>query len=413
MKHCFKAVITVIALILVIGVFFCQALAAVSYCPDGKHSFGEWVTINPGNCGLPGEQMRRCTNILSNGNQCLKCEYRSIGVNPDIHGGLYVKNDKPATCTVAGYTGDTYCSMCFDENNEHTFVSAGEVIPPTGHDWGEWTVEHGATCIVRGSLTRTCQNCGKSDTVSLVTDPEQHMAAPVTQDIAPTCTEAGTSGRTVCPYCKAVIDPGTPVPPAGHSWGEWTTLSESTCAAQGTEQRICTVCGEVENRKLPYNPSRHTGRTRISGAKNPGCDTAGYSGDTVCSGCGVVLVKGETVPATGHDFSSWKVITPATCTAQGTSERTCVVCGKTETNKIPRTVDHNWGEWQTVISADCANQGKEERYCAVCGDKQIRTTDYAPSVHTGKTKLSGARAADCEPACSSGNLYLLIIPMNN
>ena len=571
MKHCVKAAVIILSILLAVGAFFSYSLAAVSYCPDGKHNFGDWVTVNPGNCGLPGEQVRRCTNILSNGNQCLERETRYTGLNPDIHGGLYIINDKPATCSVAGYTGDTYCNMCFDQNNNHTFVSAGEVIPPTGHNWGDWTEEHGATCIVRGTLTRTCQNCGKTDTVSLLTDPAQHMADPVVQDIAPTCLEPGTSGRKVCPYCKAEVYHGTTVPPVGHVWGEWIALSQSTCAAEGTEQRVCTVCGSIENRKMPYDPTVHTGRTRVSGAKNPGCDTVGYTGDTVCQGCSAILRYGETlpvrghnfgvwvtvtvancttrgkeqrvctvcgdkesrdtdfapdnhtgrtktsgvkhptcdtpgymgdtvcagcgellaageaipatghvfglwntvseatcsaqgrqerrcevcgdtenrstdydpdnhtgrlkvtgvriadcdsagytgdtvcygcgaiiengkvVPASGHDYGPWIVTTAPTCTAQGIGERTCATCGNTETNKLARTVDHNWGEWQTVTTADCCSQGKEERACIECGDKQTRTTNIDPAVHTGKTRMSGIKNADCDSAGYTGD----------
>ena len=56
----------------------------------------------------------------------------------------------------------------------------------------------------------------------------------------------------------------------------------------------CAACGD----RIDY-----AGHTRtVENEKKATCIEEGYTGDTVCSVCGYVIAKGETIPATGHDF---------------------------------------------------------------------------------------------------------------
>ncbi len=73
-------------------------------------------------------------------------------LNPDNHSGTpTVTGKKDATCTEAGYTGDTYWDCC-DATIE------GEEIAALGHDWGAWTVTKEATTSEEGVETRVCKN---------------------------------------------------------------------------------------------------------------------------------------------------------------------------------------------------------------------------------------------------------------
>ncbi len=47
------------------------------------------------------------------------------------------------------------------------------------------------------------------------------------------------------------------------------------------------------------------------------------------------MKKGETIPALGHDFGPWTVTKEATCTEDGTRERSCSRCDEKETEVIP------------------------------------------------------------------------------
>ena len=103
----------------------------------------------------------------------------------------------PATCTEDGLkTG--VCS-CTD--------TVTEVIPATGHQFGEWTTSKEATCTEDGREARICANCGLTET------------------------------RVI----KA----------SGHKFGEWKVVKAPTDYLSGKEERVCSICGEKETRKIP------------------------------------------------------------------------------------------------------------------------------------------------------------------
>lgn len=68
--------------------------------------------------------------------------------------------------------------------------------------------------------------------------------------------------------------------------------------------------------------------------------TSNGSYDTViyCADCGKEIQRTKVIiQSTGHSWSEWKVIKEATERENGTKERTCSVCGETETEIIPKT----------------------------------------------------------------------------
>ncbi|MBQ1521607.1 MAG: hypothetical protein IIZ74_02495, partial [Erysipelotrichaceae bacterium] len=128
----------------------------------------------------------------------------------------------------------------------------------------------------------------------------------------------------------------------------------------------------------------------------------------------------QTIPASEHDWSEWKVTKAPTCTEAGTEERECSVCGEKETrtvdalghqpaeavkeNEVAATcttegsydevvycsvcgtelsrehktvaaTGHTWGEWKETKAPTCTEAGAEERECSVCGEKETRTVD--------------------------------------
>lgn len=68
------------------------------------------------------------------------------------HTGTEVRNQKAATCTTAGYTGDTYCKIC------NTKLSTGKSIAAKGHSTTTKTQK--ATASKDGKITSTCTRCG-------------------------------------------------------------------------------------------------------------------------------------------------------------------------------------------------------------------------------------------------------------
>ena len=80
------------------------------------------------------------------------------------------------------------------------------MIPATGHTFSEWTVATPATCTKDGVESRGCV-CGEIET--------------------------------------------RPIKATGHKWGEWETVRKPTDYLAGKEERVCSVCGEKETRKIP------------------------------------------------------------------------------------------------------------------------------------------------------------------
>ena len=96
----------------------------------------------------------------------------------------------------------------------------------------------------------------------------------------------------------------------------------------------CAACDD----KLDYAGHART----VENEKKATCTEEGYTGDTVCSVCGYVITKGETIPATGHDFVD------GVCTVCG-AEDPDYVAPKKPTPAIPATGDV--GPFFSAVSA--------------------------------------------------------------
>ena len=85
---------------------------------------------------------------------CAICGESYGELDPANHAGeTEVRNAKAVTCTVNGYTGDTYCVGC------GTKLADGETITAQGHEMGGWTATE-----VAGEERRDCSNCDHYET---------------------------------------------------------------------------------------------------------------------------------------------------------------------------------------------------------------------------------------------------------
>ena len=65
-----------------------------------------------------------------------------------------IRNKIAPTCTEAGYSGDTYCTVC------QTKLSDGEILEAVGHKWnGKPAIDKAATCTEAGSRSIHCSVC--------------------------------------------------------------------------------------------------------------------------------------------------------------------------------------------------------------------------------------------------------------
>lgn len=86
-----------------------------------------------------------------------------------------------------------------------------------------------------------------------------------------------------------------------------------------------------------------------------------------------------------HSFDDWQVVSPATCTADGSRQRVCTRCGAVEVQTLP-AAGHKFGEWTTTKKPTCTETGTEKRTCSVCSKEETRV--IAALGHTPGTEVS-------------------------
>lgn len=89
--------------------------------------------------------------------------------------------------------------------------------------------------------------------------------------------------------------------------------------------------------------------------------------------------------ACAHRFGDWQVVSPATCTADGSRQRVCTRCGAVEVQTLP-AAGHKFGEWTTTKKPTCTETGTEKRTCSVCSKEETRV--IAALGHTPGTEVS-------------------------
>lgn len=97
-----------------------------------------------------------------------------------------------------------------------------------------------------------------------------------------------------------------------------------------------------------------------------------------------------------HSFGDWQVVSPATCTADGSRQRVCTRCGAVEVQTLP-AAGHKFGEWTTTKEPTCTESGISTRKCSVCGTEE---TMIVPSLGHSMTATAG-KAATCTEAGNS------------
>lgn len=145
---------------------------------DGKTDIG----YNDGSCIPEGVTVTLSGNVTIDGKLCIEGKLivpfdakltitgNAVIVGEDniVYAGCkheHVKeNIVPATCTEDG-SKTVVCEDCGE-------TISTEVIPATGHSFGEWTVTKEATCFEDGEETRTCSVCQAVETRPIFANPD-------------------------------------------------------------------------------------------------------------------------------------------------------------------------------------------------------------------------------------------------
>ena len=72
---------------------------------------------------------------------------------------------------------------------------------------------------------------------------------------------------------------------------------------------------------------------------SPSCTSSGYSGDTYCADCGVLISSGYTISAYGHDYDNGVITTEPTTETDGIITYTCKRCKHQDTKNLGKLGD--------------------------------------------------------------------------
>ena len=102
-----------------------------------------------------------CTEKGSKTYTCAVCrETKTEEIPATGHQNKEVRDKKAATCTKAGYTGNTYCKDCGE------LLKTGKETDALGHTWGKGKVTRKSTYTAAGQITYTCSRCGKKRVIT-------------------------------------------------------------------------------------------------------------------------------------------------------------------------------------------------------------------------------------------------------
>ena len=122
------------------------------------------------------------------------------------------------------------------------------------------------------------------------------------------------------------------MPATGHTFGDWYTVTEPTCTADGVQRRDCANCDAHET---------------------------------------------DAIPAADHTYTA--VVTAPTCTEQGYTTHTCSTCGHSYADSYLEPTGHTPGD--PVVENEGAHGSHDlVTYCVHCGEELERVHDdgYLP-----------------------------------
>ncbi len=249
---------------------------------------------------------------------------------------------------------------------------------------------------------------------------EQHLASPAS------CTSKAKYYKS----CKVCGKNGTATFEYGdtpsHDYrdaikNDSTLKTAGTCQNEAVYNYSCTKCGAVEVSNThtflgDKNPANHSGGTRLEGyvAKNHNTQTNGYSGDTICNGCGGTIATGtydyvnsHNGNAYGHDATHhWKICDVVGCGVVVSDSKTahysdiaankatcqrkavCDACGE----QYGTLGSHAWetGDW-TYKAADGHGHS-----CTTSGCTAIDKHPHTPDHEGNATEEYAIKCRDCD-----------------
>lgn len=276
--------------------------------------------------------------------------------------GKHVPNEdkkelvKMATCTEDG-EWLIYCLYC---NTQYTT----EVIPATGHEWGDKKQIREAGCVTTGEVQYTCQNCNE---VKTETTPAKGHTIVTDKGVTPTCTQSGLTEGKHCSVCNEVIRKQKKLAPKKHH-AVTDKAVEATCSKEGlTEGKHCSVCNQVLVEQKKVRKKRHVLQKKKGTPAT--CTEYGWTDRIFCTVCNTVTQRRVRIAPLGHKIVTDKAV-EATCTESGLTEgKHCSVCKKVITRQQEIPAKGHKIVTDPAVEATCTQSGLTEgTHCSDCNE---------------------------------------------
>lgn len=295
--------------------------------------------------------------------------------------GKHVPNEdkkelvKMATCTEDG-EWLIYCLYC---NTQYTT----EVIPATGHEWGDKKQIREAGCVTTSEVQYTCQNCNE---VKTETTPAKGHTIVTDKGVTPTCTQSGLTEGKHCSVCNEVIRKQKKLAPKKHH-AVTDKAVEATCSKEGlTEGKHCSVCNQVLVEQKKVRKKRHVLQKKKGTPAT--CTEYGWTDRIFCTVCNTVTQRRVRIAPLGHKIVTDKAV-EATCTESGLTEgKHCSVCKKVITRQQEIPAKGHKIVTDPAVEATCTQSGLTEgKHCSDCNEVIQKQETIAA---LGHEYLSGA-----------------------
>ena len=342
--------------------------------------------------------------------------YYSNGVwgtaKPCDHKNTEIRNAKDATCTVPGYTGDTYCKDCGEK------IGTGTAIPAKGHKE-----------VVDPAVPATCEEPGKTEgkhcsvcnevIVKQEVIPAKGHTEVIDPAVTATCEEPGKTEGKHCSVCNKVLVEQEAIPAKGHRWTEvGVIVTEPTCENAGVMKYTCMDCGQTKTEAISATGHQHTVAIEEKAAT---CTEPGHKAGTKCLDCNAILSGMEEIPAKGHT----EVIDPAvepTCTEPGKTEgKHCSVCNEILVAQEEIPAKGHTEVIDPAVEPTCTKTGLTEgKHCSVCNEVIVKqevipakghTEVIDPAVEPTCTKTGLTEGKHCS-VCNEVIVKQEVIPAN-
>ena len=195
----------------------------------------------------------------------------------------------------------------------------------------------------------------------------------------PACKEQGYTTYTCdCGYQKK----DAYVEASGHSYTNYVSNGDATCATDGTKTAICNNgCGESDTQTDVGSALGHSYTNYVSKG-DATCTTDGTKTAICDNGCGESNTQTDVGSALGHSYTNYVSNGDATCTTDGTKTAICDKgCGESDTQTdVGSALGHNYGDIIEEKAATCTESGIKAHYhCVECDtyfDEEKNVSDY-------------------------------------